>query len=404
MPTFAYVVKDKAGHTLTGTLETESRSALIERLWKQDCVILSVEERQAGRPAMGPRAPRPTVKMAQLVIFSRQLATMVESGMPIISSLDILAEQITDRTFQGILRTLRDDVRAGSGLSDAMARHPSVFTEFMVHMVRAGESAGHLDEMLDRVASYVEKVEAMARKVRASLFYPAFVSVLALSITTVLVVYIVPQFKEIFSSLGSELPLPTQLLLSVSDFIGRYYVMAIFAAAAALVAFRVFITTQRGRLWFDRLKLHLLVIGPLLQKVAIARFARTLATLVNAGVPILSALEIVAKTTGNRVIEVAVMSARASIREGESIATPLAQSRVFPPMVTRMVAIGEKTGALEKMLVKIADYYESEVDAAVMALTSLIEPVVIAVLGVLIGGIVVALFLPIFQLSSILAR
>ena len=271
-------------------------------------------------------------------------------------------------------------------------------------MVRAGESSGRLDEILDRVASYLEKVTTLQRKVQASLFYPAFVSVLAFAITTFLLVVIVPKFKEIFASLGGELPLATRMLLGVSEFMGKYIFYEVGAGIALVTLLRTYVNTHNGRLWFDGTVLRVPVIGKLLRKVVIARFARTLATLVKSGVPILGSLEIVAKTAGNRVVEQAVMAARSSIKEGENISDPLAYSKVFPTMVTRMIAVGEKTGELEKMLVKIADFYENEVDAAITALTSLIEPMVIAILGVVIGGIVIALFLPIFKISTLVSH
>ena len=403
MPTFGYVVKDKVGKTHSGTLEVASRNVLIEQLWKQEFVVLSIEERQQGKPSML-KIGQPRVRSDQLVIFSRQLATMVDSGIPITPALDVLADQMDDRNFRQVLKKIRDDIEAGSSLSEALGRHPRAFSDFFVNMVRAGESSGRLDEILDRVASYIEKVSVLQGKVKASLFYPAFVSVLAFAITAFLLIVIVPKFKEIFTSLGGALPLPTQLLLSLSEFMGRYLAVEVVALVASGVGFRMYIGTPAGRLWYDRATLHVPIIGKLLQKVFIARFARTLSTLVKSGVPILSSLEIVAKTSGNKVVEQAVMAARASIKEGENIADPLAHSKVFPPMVTRMIAVGEKTGELEKMLTKIADFYESEVDAAITALTSLIEPMVIAVLGVVIGGIVIALFMPIFKLSTLVSR
>lgn len=401
MPTYTYVVKDKSGKTHNGTLETVSKASLIEQLWKQEFVVLSIEERAAGHGAVA-GIGQPKVKPEYLVVFSRQLATMVDSGIPVVTALDVLAEQNEDKTFQTILKKLRDDVETGAGLSEALGNHPRVFSEFFVNMVRAGESSGRLDEILDRVAAYLEKSEMLRRKVKASLFYPAFVTFMAFAITTLLIVYIVPQFKEIFESLGGTLPFATQMLLNLSNWMRAYFVAELLFGAGLFIGIRFFIGTKFGRLWFDQLQLKILIIGPLLQKVAIARFSRTLATLVNSGVPILGALEIVAKTAGNKVVELAVLSARTSIKEGENIATPLAQSKVFPPMVTRMIAVGEKSGELEKMLIKIADFYESEVDAAVTAMTSLIEPIVIAVLGVVIGGIVIALFLPVFQISTLL--
>jgi len=403
MPTFAYVVKDKTGKTHSGTLETDSRNSLIEQLWKQEFVIISIDERQQTKASLL-KVGQPKVKTDQLVVFSRQLATMVESGIPIVSSLDVLSDQLEDRNFKQTLQKIRDDVEAGASLSEATARHPRVFSEFFVNMLRAGESSGHLDEILDRVASYMEKVEGLQRKVKASLFYPAFVSVLAFAITTFLVVVIVPKFKEIFTALGGQLPMPTLILLSISDFMRKWLVLEIVGGFLLLTAFKGYTSTPGGRLWLDQTTLRFPILGKLMQKVVIARFSRTLATLVKSGVPILSSLEIVAKTSGNKVVERAVVDARSSIKEGENIADPLAQSKVFPAMVTRMIAVGEKTGELEKMLTKIADFYENEVDAAVTALTSLIEPMVIAVLGVVIGGIVIALFLPVFKISTLVGH
>ena len=402
MPAFGYVVKDKMGKTHSGTLEVESRNVLIEQLWKQEFVVLSIEEKPQGRAVL--RVGQPRVRSDQLVIFSRQLATMVDSGIPITPALDVLADQMEDRNFRTTLKKIRDDIEAGASLSESLGRHPRIFSDFFVNMVRAGELSGRLDEILDRVASYIEKVSVLTGKVRASLFYPAFVTVLSLCITTFLIVVIVPKFKEIFHSLGGELPGPTRILLGISEFMGHYLVVEAVALVLFGVLGKLYVGTSGGRLWFDRTVLKLPILGKLLQKVFIARFSRTLSTLVKSGVPILSALEIVAKTSGNKVVERAVMSARASIKEGENIADPLAHSKVFPTMVTRMISVGERTGELEKMLTKIADFYENEVDVAITALTSLIEPMVIAVLGLVIGSIVIALFLPIFKISTLVAK
>ncbi len=401
MPTFAYVIKDKAGHTRNGVLETESKTALIEELWKQECVVLSVEERSSRSLLFGLGQPR--VSTQQLVIFSRQLATMVASGIPIVGALEVLTEQIEDRVFRRILRAVSNQVQSGSSLSEAFAKHPRAFSEFFINMVKAGESSGRLDEILDRLAGYLEKADMLKRKVQSSLFYPALVCLLAFSITTFLVVVVVPKFKDIFTSLGGQLPLPTQLLLTASALLRKYFPVVIVVVLVMVVAFRLFLATPIGQLWFDRLKLRILLIGPLLQKVAVARFARTLGTLSRSGVPILTSLEIVAKTVGNKLLEQAALAARSSIREGANIADPLANSQIFPPMVTRMIAVGEKTGELEKMLGKIAEFYENEVDAAVNALTSLIEPIIITVLGLVIGSIVIALFLPVFQISQLIS-
>jgi len=403
MPTFTYVVKDKSGKTHSGTLDMKSRAALIEQLWKQEFVVLSIDERTHGNSFLS-KVGQARVKPEQIVIFSRQLATMVDSGIPIAQSLDVLGEQMEDKQFGQTLKKIRDDIESGLSLSEAVARHPKIFSDFFINMIRAGESSGRLDEILDRVASYLEKVTILQRKVQASLFYPAFVSILACGITSFLLIVIVPKFKEIFTSLGGKLPLPTQMLLSLSEFMARYLVYEVIVLVLLIALLRAYIGSPKGRLWFDRTSLQVPVIGKLLRKFVIARFARTLATLVKSGVPILGSLEIVAKTSGNKVVEQAVMAARTSIKEGENIADPLAMSKVFPPMVTRMISVGEKTGELEKMLVKIADFYENEVDAAVTALTSLIEPLVISILGVVIGGIVISLFLPIFQLSTLVSH
>ena len=403
MPLFAYIVKDKAGKTHSGVLETASRTALIEQLWKQEFVVLAVDEKAQSKFSIA-RVGQGRVKPEYLVVFSRQLATMVDSGIPITSALEVLADQIDDRTFKQILHKIRDDIEAGSSLSEGIARHPRVFSDFFMNMVRAGESSGRLDEILDRVASYLEKVNTLQQKVRASLFYPAFVTVLAMGITSFLLIVIVPKFKEIFTALGGQLPVPTQVLLNLSVFMGRYFVWELAALIALVVGFRTYIGTPAGRYQFDQLTLQVPIIGKLMQRFVIARFARTLSTLVKSGVPILSSLEIVAKTSGNKVVERAVLAARASIKEGENISNPLSHSKVFPSMVTRMIAVGEKTGELEKMLTKIADFYENEVDAAVTPLTSLIEPFVIAILGVVIGGIVLALFMPIFKFSTLVQQ
>ena len=400
MPTFTYVVKDAAGRTHTGSLETDSRRSLAEQLWKQDLVVLSIEERAPRRASFTTRLS--FVNPQQLVLFVRQLAAMVESGIPILGALDVLAEQVEDRAFQTILKRVRDEVEGGSSLSESLSKHPGLFSELFVNMVKAGESSGRLDEILDRLATYLEKAEHLRRKVLASLLYPAMVSCLACAITAFLVLVVVPQFKEIFTTFGGQLPLPTRILLATSEGFRRFFLLEVLLVMAGLIGFRVFVATKTGRLWFDQTTLKLPVIGALLQKVAIARFARTLATLIRSGVPILTAMEIVAKTTGNTVVEAAILRARASVREGETIAEPLAESALFPPLVTRMVAVGEKTGQLERMLSKVAEFYESEVDAAVVGLTSLIEPVIIAVLGVVIGAIVIALFLPIFKLPQLI--
>jgi type IV pilus assembly protein PilC len=402
MPKFSFVVKDRNGKTHTGSLDAESRNALLEQLWKQELTVLSVDELTKGSETLNRLRAGGGVKLGNLVIFSRQLATLVEAGVSIVPSLQILADQMLDRTFKQIITKIHDDVEAGASLSEAAARHPQAFNELFVNLLHAGEQSGRLDEILDRLATYQEKSGELQRKVRSALIYPAFVTLLAFGITTFLLVGIVPKFRDIFSSLGGTLPLPTLMLLGVSDAMRRFWVLGLVGLIAAAVGGKVALSTPGGKVWFDQMSLQVPIFGPLIRKVGIARFARTLATLIKSGVPILGALDIVAKTAGNKIIERAVVSARASIREGENISDPLAESKVFPIMVTRMIAVGEKTGEMEKMLSKVADFYESEVDATVNALTSLIEPMVIAFLGIVIGGIAVTLLLPVFNITSLI--
>lgn len=399
MPTFKYMAKGGTGETVTGTLTVANQGLVVEALRKQGLVILGVREVAAPAPRRGG-----AIKLDELVIFSRQLATLVDAGIPLVTSLDTLHAQLDQPGLKTVIGRVRDDVEGGSNFTEALAKHPTVFPTLFVSMVKAGEASGALAEILDRLAGYLEKTAKLERKVRSSLVYPVVVVCMALGITGFLILKVVPTFKGIFASLGGTLPLPTQILLMVSDVCQRYFLVVTGALAAAVVALRRYAATPGGRLCFDRVALRLPVFGLLLRKVAIARFARTLTTLTRSGVPILAALEIVGRTSGNRVVELAVDRIRISIREGETIAKPLEASGIFPPLVVRMVGVGEQTGQLEKMLTKIAEFYESEVEAAVEGLTSIIEPLIIAVLGLVIGGIVIAIFLPIIKVTQYLGH
>jgi len=400
MPVFKYLAKDKNGQTVSGSAEANNVASLVASLREKELVIISVDEEKAGKKGAGLRGGR--VKPDDLIIFSRQLATMVDAGIALVQGLDILCEQVENKTFKAIISGIRDDVEGGSSLSEAFSKHPRVFSTLFVSMVRAGESSGTLDLILDRLAGYLEKTGALVRKVKAALVYPAVITIIATGITLFLIINVVPVFKGIYEGFGAALPLPTQILLSLSDFLRHYFLLAAAGLIVILFLFSRYIKTSQGRLGLDRLKLKLPVFGTLLRKVAVSRFSRTLSTLVKSGVPILKALEIVARTSGNRVVEIAVENARNSIREGENISEPLARSGVFPPMVVRMIGVGEKTGELEKMLSKIADFYDEQVDAAVSGLTSMIEPLIIAFLGIVIGGIVVCMYLPIFKISELI--
>jgi len=400
MPTFKYTAKEAGGKTVSGILEYSDKELLIDALRKKDLVIISIEE-TAKRRIMSLGG---SVKLDEIVIFSRQLATMVDSGIPLVQALDILCEQIETPVFKNILAKIKDDVETGSSLSDALARHPAVFSTLYINMVRAGESSGALDDILDRLAAYLEKSSMLQRKVKSSLVYPAVVISMAILITLVMLIKVIPTFKGIFTMLGGTLPLPTRILILVSDTIREMFLYVVAVIIAIVFALKKYMRTPQGKENFDKTLLRLPILGGLFRKVAVAKFSRTLATLVKSGVPILVSLEIVGKTAGNAVIEKAVESVRNGIKEGENIADPLAKSGAFPPMVVRMIKVGEQTGELEKMLTKIADFYEDQVDAAVSGLTSLIEPLIIAFLGIVIGGIVIAMFLPVFKLTEIIAH
>lgn len=404
MPVFNYIAKNQSGQTISATIEAEDQNSVIARLRQQDLIIISVSPGKVKGRSWLSAASDKKIKIDDLVVFSRQLATMVDSGIPLVQALDILSEQLENKSFKEVVSKIRNDIETGSSLSEAIGRHPKIFSGLYINMVKAGESSGMLDDILDRLAAYLEKTSALQRKIKSSLVYPAMVSGMAVVITTVLIVKVVPTFKGIFDILGGQLPAPTRILIAFSDLVRHYFLFLIIGLVILFFALARYIRTEQGRLQWDKLLLRLPVFGQLFRKVSVAKFARTLSTLVKSGVPILTSLSIVGKTAGNKVIEIAVTNVRSSIREGENIAKPLAQSGVFPPMVVRMIAVGEQAGELEKMLSKIADFYDEQVDAAVSGLTSMIEPLIIAFLGVVIGSIVIAMFLPIFKITELLGK
>ncbi|MBI4437203.1 MAG: type II secretion system F family protein [Candidatus Omnitrophica bacterium] len=401
MPTYRYTAKDQEGRSITGVSKVGSQTLLIDALRKKDLVIISVTQEKDKKKQI---VIRGGIRLDDIVLFSRQLATMVDSGIPLLQSLDILTEQIENPSFRRIIMKTRNDVETGSSLSGALSKHVRVFSPLYINMVKAGESSGMLDDILDRLATYLEKMNALRRKVKSALIYPAVVVTMAILITTFLMLKVIPTFKGIFETLGGTLPLPTRTLIAVSDFLNRYFLYGVGVLILLVVALVLYTRTEKGRLNRDRVLMHLPIFGKLFQKATVARFSRTLSTLVKSGVPILSSLEIVGKSAGNKVIEMALEEARASIREGENIAGPLSKRGVFPPMVIRMIAVGEETGELEKMLSKISDFYEEQVEAAVAGLTSIIEPLIIGFLGVVVGGIVVSMFLPIFKLTELISK
>ncbi len=402
MNSYKYSAKDKNGQTINGIIQAASETEVVDILHKKEMMVFSVEFTKVS--VVGPKKVDQKIKLDDLVIFSRQLATMIDAGIPLVNALGILAEQIEKEGLRGIIGMVRQDIEAGMSFCDALAKHPVVFSDLFVNMVKAGEASGMLNEILDRLATFMEKQAALNRKIVSSLVYPAVVVSMAVIITAVLLIKVVPTFKGIFDSLGGTLPLPTQVLIFASDLLRKYILILMLVFGAGVFLFKKNLNTEKGRYAFDRFTLKVPVFGPLLRKLAVAKFSRTFSTLVKSGVSVLSALEIVSKTAGNKVVEEAVVNCSKSVRNGEPISRPLAKSGVFPPMVTRMINVGEQTGQLEKMLSKIADFYDDQVDAAAGALTSLIEPLVIAFLGIVIGGIVIALFLPIFKISQLMAR
>ncbi len=399
MGNFRYTAKDKDGRSVTGVADSSDEKTLAGLLRKQELIIISIRQ-DKGKTA---RKWKKKIKLSELVLFSRQLATMIESGIPLVQGLDILSEQMEDKNFKRTLLEVRNSVTSGMAFYECLAKHPEAFSPLFVNMAKAGESSGTLDDIMNRLALYLEKTDQLVRKVRAAMIYPIVVTSMAVLITLVMLLKVVPVFKSMFSDFGADLPLPTLILVSVSDFLIQTFVLWVAGSVVAGFLFKRWLETEKGAEAFDNFKLNMPVFGPIMKKVAVSKFTRTLSTLVKSGVPILSSLEIVQKTAENKVIEKAIDKVRTSIREGESISGPLLRSKVFPPMVVRMIAVGEQTGQLEKMLSKISDFYDDQVDTAVSGLTSLIEPLIIAFLGIVIGGIVICMFLPIFKLSSIVA-
>ncbi len=402
MPNFNYVCKERDGKTLTGAIEASDRSKVADVLRKKDLIIISiVEEAPKSKFSLSFLSSKQKIKLDDLVMFARQLATMVDAGITLVAALDILGEQMDNKTFGAVILNVRNDVETGSSLSIALSKHKEAFSPLFVNMVRAGESSGMLDDILERLSEYLEKTSSLQKKVRSALVYPGIVSSMALVITLIMLLKVIPIFKNIFEGFGAKLPAPTQFLINVSDALQHQFVYIVIGVAIVAFLLGKYLKTEVGRLQYDGLLLKLPIFGILFRKVAISKFTRTLSTLIKAGVPILSALEIVGKTSGNKVVEMAIENVRTNVRDGENIAEPLAKSKIFPTMVTRMVSVGEQAGELEKMLSKIADFYDEQVDTAVSALTSMIEPLIIAFLGIVIGSIVICMFLPIFKLTTV---
>ncbi|RKY14372.1 MAG: type II secretion system F family protein [Planctomycetota bacterium] len=408
MPEFKYVARDEKGQKVYGTITADTLGDAKVELRRKNLVILSLEEKTA-KAKKGVVGRKPRVRLRDLALFTRQLSTMISAGIPILESVEVLVEQVEDPGFKEVLRDIADAVRAGTDLSEAMSQHPEVFKDLYINMVRAGEASGQLDEILNRLAEYLEETDALRREIKSAMTYPAVSLTMIVGIVIVLLVFVIPRFEKIFVAIkrqakSFELPLPTQILFKTSHFVRENTAIWVPALVGLVVVIVLATRGGRGSYLKDYILLKLPVMGPLIHKVALSRFARTFATLLQSGVPILATLDIVATTTGNKVLEKAIVEASQSIQEGEPLAVPLAKSGVFPTMVTRMVLIGERSGALETLLSKISDFYDTEVKATVKQLTSLIEPIMILLMGVVVGGVVMAVFLPIFKMAGAIGR
>jgi type IV pilus assembly protein PilC len=397
MPNFVWKGRNRTGLIQEGVLAADSKDIALASLRRQNIVVTGIRERgkEISLTKVGRKVPPKT-----LAVFTRQFSVMIDAGLPLVQCLEILANQQEHKNFQKILLQVRQDVEAGSTLADAMRRHPKAFNSLFVNMVAAGEAGGILDTILQRLSVYIEKAVKLATQVKSALIYPIAVIAIAAIVVAVILLKVIPTFAALFTSLGAELPFPTRMVILASNFLARYFIFIVIAIAALIFAFQRYYATYRGRRVVDGLVLKLPVLGMIMRKIAVARFCRTLATLTSSGVPILEALDITARTAGNAIIEDAIQDVRKSVEGGKTIVEPLRDSGIFPNMVVQMIGVGEQTGALDQMLNKIGDFYEDEVDAAVAGLVKLLEPVMIFILGTIIGGIVIAMYLPMFTLIN----
>lgn len=397
MPSYEWKGRDRNGNTQSGVLIGDSKEAVIAALRRQQIVVTTVKEKgkEIALPKFGGG-----IKAKDIAVFTRQFSVMIDAGLPLVQCLDILGQQQENKGFQKIILQVRQDVEAGSSLAEAMRKHPQAFDDLYVNMVAAGEAGGILDTILQRLATYIEKVVKLKSQVRSALIYPVAVIAIAIVVVYIILWKVIPVFATLFEGLGGSLPWLTQVIVNISNFIGDFWWLILIVVVAAIFAVRQYYRTEAGKYQIDKLLLKSPVFGQLLRKIAVARFCRTLGTLLSSGVAILESLEITARTAGNAVIEEAIFLVRKEVEEGKSLAEPLARTEQFPPMVCQMINVGEQTGAMDTMLSKIADFYEDEVDAAVAGMMALIEPVIIAFLGVVIGTIVVAMYLPMFTLIS----
>jgi type IV pilus assembly protein PilC len=401
MPKFSWEGKTRTGAMQKGEMEAPSEAAVTATLRRQGILPAKIKERGKGLdvelkiPGMQPK-----VTTKDLVVFTRQFATMIDAGLPLVQCLDILGRQQDNKTFKAILVSVKESVESGSTFAEALKKHPKAFDELYVNLVAAGEVGGILDTILNRLAAYIEKALKLKKKVKSAMTYPTTIVGIAVVVIAVILIFVIPAFEKMFADFGGSLPLPTQLVIDLSNFIQKYILLIIGAVVLFILGFKRFYRTPKGRELIDDVALKLPIMGILIRKVSVAKFTRTLGTMMSSGVPILDGLDIVAKTAGNRTVERAIYRVKQSISEGKTIAEPLEKSGVFPPMVCQMIAVGEQSGALDTMLNKIADFYDDEVDDAVGNLTAMMEPMLMLFLGTTVGGLVIAMYLPIFKLAG----
>ncbi|MGE5358530.1 MAG: type II secretion system F family protein [Bacteroidales bacterium] len=400
MATFAYTGRTRAGEMVTGERSADTAEAAVAGLRREQVIVTRIapakskrEDKKAGK--IGKKA-----KAKNLAVFTRQFSVMIDAGLPLVQCLEILGNQEEDKNFARTILQTRADVEAGASLADAMKKHPGAFDPLFTNMVAAGEAGGILDTILKRLAVYIEKNVKLKGQVKSAMIYPVAIMLIAAGVVTVILWKVIPTFADLFKGLGAELPLPTRVVIAASDILVKFFPLFIGAIVGLVFAIRQYYQTPGGKRTIDKFMLGLPILGLILRKIAVARFCRTLSTLTASGVPILDGLEITAKTAGNSIVEDAIMATRKSIERGETISAPLKETKVFPAMVTQMIGVGEATGALDTMLSKIADFYEEEVDTAVAGLLTLLEPLMMAVLGVVVGGIVISMYMPIFSLIS----
>ena len=401
MPKYNWEARSRTGSMQKGVMEAANFSLVESQLKRYGFTNISVKEEGKGL-SMELKLPgfAKKVETKDIVVFTRQFATMIDSGLPLVQCLDILSNQQENKTFKDVLVKVKETVEGGSTFADALSKHPKVFDDLYVNLVAAGEIGGILDTILNRLAAYIEKAMKLKKQIKGAMVYPTTIMSIAVIVVGVILIFVIPTFAKMFADFGGELPAPTKFVIALSNFIVKYIILIIGLIFAVIVAIKKYYATPKGRKVIDALALKAPIAGPLIRKVSVAKFTRTLGTMISSGVPIMDGLEIVAKTAGNKIVEEAIFKVRQAISEGKTMAEPLQECGIFPPMVVQMISVGEATGAMDAMLTKIADFYDDEVDEAVGAMTAMMEPLLMVFLGTTVGGLVVAMYLPIFKLAG----